>query len=89
MGNAADLQDISTYPSVMEIQTSPNPALRIPDEPDDPLDFEDMVAALFAASRWHVSQNIRSLDGKTELLEADIVATVSYTHLTLPTSDLV
>ena len=37
MGNAADLQDISTYPSVMEIQTSPNPALRIPDEPDDPL----------------------------------------------------
>jgi len=75
MGNAADLQDISTYPSVMEIQTSPNPALRIPDEPDDPLDFEDMVAALFAASRWHVSQNIRSLDGKTELLEADIVAT--------------
>lgn len=50
------------------------PPLRIPEHIDSADEFEDLVAALFVAGGWHVTQNVHHHEDGQQLLEMDLLA---------------
>ena len=80
--------DATRYRRELEVNMRDTPRPRI-DTPDNELEDPDAIPDGPTEASGPPSRRTRSRAGASELAEWNSLSTVSYTHLTLPTSDLV